>query len=139
MSTEKVHFIAVGGSVMHNLALALKQKGFVVSGSDDELFEPSKSRLLSNGILTDIGWNPEKITTDLDAVIIGMHAKKDNPELIKAQELQLPIYSFPEYIYKQSIDKQRIRENVTVHNSTWLPHTSPTRYSVSRLACQTLQ
>jgi len=108
MSTEKVHFIAVGGSVMHNLALALKQKGFVVSGSDDELFEPSKSRLLSNGILTDIGWNPEKITTDLDAVIIGMHAKKDNPELIKAQELQLPIYSFPEYIYKQSIDKQRI-------------------------------
>jgi len=108
MSTEKVHFIAVGGSVMHNLALALKQKGAIVTGSDDELFEPSKSRLLSNGILGDTGWNPAKITNDLDAVVVGMHAKKDNPELVKAQELKLPIYSFPEYIYKQSIDKQRI-------------------------------
>jgi len=108
MSSEKVHFIAVGGSVMHNLALALHKKGLVVSGSDDELFEPSKSRLSDKGIVSDTGWDTAKITQDLSAVIVGMHAKKDNPELLKAQELQIPIYSFPEYIYKQSIDKQRI-------------------------------
>lgn len=105
----KVHFIAIGGSAMHNLALALHDKGFTVSGSDDEIFEPSRSRLASKGLLPEVqGWFPEKITKDLDAVILGMHARKDNPELIKAQELGLQVYSFPEYIYKYSENKQRI-------------------------------
>jgi len=108
MTPEKVHFIAVGGSIMHNLALALQKKGLIVSGSDDELFEPSKSRLSNSNIVSETGWKAEKITNELDAVIVGMHAKKDNPELLKAQELQIPIYSFPEYIYNHSIDKQRI-------------------------------
>ncbi|MCR6641491.1 MAG: Mur ligase family protein [Sporocytophaga sp.] len=106
---QKVHFIAIGGSAMHNLALALHQKGLIVTGSDDEIFEPSRTRLEKAGILPEkIGWFPEKISTELDAVILGMHAKTDNPELIKAQELGLKIYSFPEYVYQQSIDKQRI-------------------------------
>lgn len=106
---EKVHFIAIGGSVMHNLAIALHKKGLEISGSDDEIYEPSYSRLKENGILPEkSGWQPEKITKDLDAVILGMHARADNPELKRAQELGLKIYSFPEYIYQQSQDKQRI-------------------------------
>ena len=106
---KKIHFIAIGGSVMHNLAIALKQGGAAVTGSDDEIFEPSRSALQSNGLLPDKeGWHPDRITTDLDAVILGMHAKKDNPELLKAQQLGLKIYSFPEYIYNHSVDKQRV-------------------------------
>jgi UDP-N-acetylmuramate: L-alanyl-gamma-D-glutamyl-meso-diaminopimelate ligase len=106
---ERIHFIAIGGSAMHNLAIALKSKGHNVTGSDDEIFEPSKSRLAFHGILPENeGWDPNKITRDLDAVILGMHARKDNPELLKAQELGLKIYSYPEYIYQQNIDKQRI-------------------------------
>jgi UDP-N-acetylmuramate: L-alanyl-gamma-D-glutamyl-meso-diaminopimelate ligase len=106
---QKVHFIAIGGSAMHNLALALHQKGFIVTGSDDEIFEPSRTRLENAGILPEkTGWFPEKISADLDAVILGMHARIDNPELIKAQELGLKIYSYPEYVYQQAIDKQRI-------------------------------
>ena len=98
----RVHFIAIGGSAMHNLAIALHKKGFEVSGSDDEIREPSKSRLAKHGILPDtIGWHPEKISNELDAIILGMHARIDNPELIKAKELGLIIYSFPEYIYEQ--------------------------------------
>jgi len=94
---------------MHNLAIALHKKGFVVSGSDDVLFEPSVSRLKKHGILpAENGWYPEKITTQLDAVILGMHARIDNPELLKAQELGLKVYSYPEYVYEQSKDKQRI-------------------------------
>jgi UDP-N-acetylmuramate: L-alanyl-gamma-D-glutamyl-meso-diaminopimelate ligase len=109
VSTQKVHFIAIGGSAMHNLALALHNKKITVTGSDDELFEPSKSRLEKAGILPSaLGWFPEKITKDLDAVILGMHARADNPELLKAQELGLKIYSYPEYIYQQCLDKQRI-------------------------------
>lgn len=105
----KVHFIAIGGSAMHNLAIALKLKGYEVSGSDDAIFEPSKSRLAKHGLLPEsIGWFPEKITEDLDAVILGMHAHDDNPEMIKAQELGLKIYSYPEYLYEQSKDKTRI-------------------------------
>jgi len=105
----KIHFIAIGGSAMHNLALALHTKGFTVTGSDDEIFEPSKSRLASKGLLPSAqGWFPEKITADLDAVILGMHARKDNPELLRAQELGLNIYSFPEYVYKYSENKQRV-------------------------------
>jgi UDP-N-acetylmuramate: L-alanyl-gamma-D-glutamyl-meso-diaminopimelate ligase len=105
----KIHFIAIGGSAMHNLALALSQNGYQVSGSDDEIFEPSKTRLQNAGILPEaIGWFPEKINRDLDAIILGMHARKDNPELLKAQELGLKVYSYPEFIYEQSKDKQRI-------------------------------
>lgn len=106
---QKIHFIAIGGSIMHNLAIALHKKGHQITGSDDEIFEPSRSLLQSNGLLPATeGWNSEKINTDLDAVILGMHAREDNPELIKAKELGLKIYSFPDYIYEQSIDKQRI-------------------------------
>ena len=105
----KVHFIAIGGSAMHNLAISLKIKGYEVTGSDDEIFEPSKSHLKKYNILpTDIGWNPDKITPDLDAVILGMHAREDNPELMKAKQLGLKIYSYPEYLYEQSKDKTRI-------------------------------
>ncbi len=105
----KIHFIAIGGSAMHNLAISLKIKGYEVSGSDDEIFEPSKSRLKSYGILPEtIGWNSEKITTDIDAIVLGMHARKDNPELIKAEQLGLKIYSYPEFIYEQSKNKKRI-------------------------------
>jgi UDP-N-acetylmuramate: L-alanyl-gamma-D-glutamyl-meso-diaminopimelate ligase len=105
----KVHFIAIGGSVMHQLAIALKRKGYTVSGSDDEIFEPANSNLRQEGILpASEGWDPKKITTDLDAVILGMHAKADNPELARATELGLKIYSFPEYIYQESLKKQRI-------------------------------
>lgn len=94
---------------MHNLALALHHKGYNVSGSDDEVFEPSRSRLAKHGLLpSEMGWNPERITKDLDAVILGMHARADNPELLKAQELGLKIYSYPEYIYRQTKDKTRV-------------------------------
>ncbi len=105
----KVHFIAIGGSAMHNLAIALHKKGFIVTGSDDEIFEPSKSRLQQHGILPEQwGWFPEKITSDIDAIILGMHARTNNPELLKAQELGLNIYSYPEYLYQQTKDKTRI-------------------------------
>ncbi len=105
----KVHFIAIGGSVMHQLAIALRNKGYTVSGSDDEIFEPARSNLAAAGILPgSIGWDPTRITADLDAVILGMHARGDNPELLRAQELHLKIYSFPEYIYQESKDKTRV-------------------------------
>ena len=105
----KVHFIAIGGSAMHNLAIALHQKGAQVTGSDDEIFEPSKGRLARHGILPDaIGWNPDKITADLDAIILGMHAREDNPELKKAQDLGLRIFSYPEYLHEATRDKTRV-------------------------------
>ncbi|MBR8537060.1 peptidoglycan synthetase [Carboxylicivirga sediminis] len=105
----RVHFIAIGGSAMHNLAIALHQKGFQVSGSDDEIFEPSKSRLKQHGLLpAKEGWYPEAICSDLDAIILGMHARKDNPELLEAQKLGLKIYSYPEYLYEQTNNKQRV-------------------------------
>jgi len=104
-----VHFIAIGGSAMHNLAIALSRKGFEVSGSDDEIFEPSRSRLQNQNILPNkIGWDPLKITSDLDAVILGMHAREDNPELLRAKELDISIYSYPEYLYEQSKLKKRV-------------------------------
>ena len=94
---------------MHNLAIALYKKGFTVTGSDDEINEPSLSRLAALGLLpADMGWHPEKITSDLDAIILGMHARTDNPELLRAQELGLKIYSYPEYIYEQSKNKTRV-------------------------------
>jgi UDP-N-acetylmuramate: L-alanyl-gamma-D-glutamyl-meso-diaminopimelate ligase len=105
----KIHFIAIGGSAMHNLALALNHKGYNITGSDDVIFEPSKSRLADKALLPEvIGWFPEKITNTLDAVILGMHAKSDNPELLKAQELQLQIFSYPEFLYEQSKNKTRV-------------------------------
>lgn len=105
----RIHFIAIGGSAMHNLAIALHQKGYRVTGSDDEFFEPSKSRLQQHGLLPESdGWYPERITSDLDAIILGMHARTDNPELIRARELGLKIYSYPEYLYEQTKDKTRV-------------------------------
>ena len=104
-----IHFIAIGGSAMHNLAIALYQKGYQVSGSDDTIHNPSKGRLEKYGLLPEaFGWFPEKITARLDAIILGMHAKKDNAELLKAQELGLKIYSYPEFLYEQSKDKTRV-------------------------------
>ncbi|MUH35631.1 peptidoglycan synthetase [Zobellia amurskyensis] len=105
----QIHFIAIGGSAMHNLALALAHKGDVVTGSDDVIFEPSKSRLKTQGLLPEsFGWYPEKINENLDAVILGMHAKEDNPELLKAQELGIKIYSYPEFLYEHAKDKTRV-------------------------------
>ncbi len=99
----RVHFIAIGGSAMHNLAIALHQKGYQVSGSDDEIFEPSKSRLQLHGLLpAQQGWYPDKISSQLDAIILGMHARTDNPELKRALELGLKVYSYPEYLYSQT-------------------------------------
>lgn len=104
-----IHFIAIGGSAMHNLALALFEKGYTITGSDDTIFEPSKSRLEKRGLLPEkFGWYTEKITSSLDAVILGMHAKPDNVELQKAQELGVKIYSYPEFLYEQSKDKTRV-------------------------------
>jgi len=105
----RIHFIAIGGAAMHNLALALHLKGDIITGSDDEIFDPSKRRLAARGILPEeFGWFSEKITNDLDAVVLGMHAKEDNPELLKAQKLGLKIYSYPEFLYEQSKHKTRV-------------------------------
>jgi UDP-N-acetylmuramate: L-alanyl-gamma-D-glutamyl-meso-diaminopimelate ligase len=106
---KKVHFIAIGGAAMHNLAIDLHNNGYLVTGSDDEIYEPSRSLLAQNGLLpAEIGWFPEKISSDLDCVILGMHARVDNPELLKAQALGLNIYSYPEFVYLQSQNKQRV-------------------------------
>ena len=105
----QVHFIAIGGSAMHNLAIALHKKGYAITGSDDEIFEPSKSRLAACNILpSSQGWDASRITSELDAVILGMHAKADNPELLKAKELGIKIFSYPEYLYEQSKNKKRV-------------------------------
>lgn len=104
-----IHFIAIGGSAMHNLAIALHQKGYQITGSDDTIHDPSKSRLEKYGLLpTEFGWFPEKISSQIEVIILGLHAKKDNPELLKAQELGLKIYSYPEFLYEQSKDKTRV-------------------------------
>src|SRR5690554_6777149 len=104
-----LHFIAVGGAIMHQLAITSFKKGNIVTGSDDIIADPAKSNLFKAGLLPkENGWFPEKITKEIDAIILGMHAKEDNPELLKAIELQIPIYSFPEYIYKMSEQKTRI-------------------------------
>ncbi|NVK50898.1 MAG: peptidoglycan synthetase, partial [Cyclobacteriaceae bacterium] len=106
---KSYHFIAIGGAIMHNLALALVKKGHQVTGSDDEIYEPSRSRLQKAGILPEeYGWFPEKIHPDLNGIILGMHARIDNPELQKAKELGIPIYSFPEFIFNQSKEKKRV-------------------------------
>ena len=105
----RIHFISIGGAVMHNMAIALHKKGFKVTGTDDEIYEPACSRLAKYGLLPEqMGWQPSLITKDIDAIILGMHARKDNPEMLRAQELGLKIYSFPEYMYEQTKDKLRI-------------------------------
>lgn len=104
----RVHFIAIGGSIMHNLAIALAKKGYLVSGSDDHIYEPSRTNLEKEGLLPEAGWDPARITQDIDAVVVGMHAKGDNPELLKAQEMGIRIYSYPEFIYEQAAEKTRV-------------------------------
>ncbi len=105
----RVHFIAIGGAAMHNLAIALKINGFKVTGSDDLIAEPSKTRLLNHHLLpAHFGWDANLITREIDAIILGMHARIDNPELLKAQELGIKIYSYPDYIYQQAVNKTRI-------------------------------
>src|SRR4051812_350173 len=104
-----IHFIAIGGAVMHNLAIVLRRKGHTVTGSDDKIVDPAKANLGKEGILPpSIGFDAAKITAGLDAVILGMHAREDNPELIRAKELGIKIFSFPEYIYEVSKEKQRV-------------------------------
>lgn len=106
----RIHFIAIGGAAMHNLAMAVASKaGYVVTGSDDEIFDPARTHLRDAGLLpAEPGWHPEKITPDIDAIILGMHAREDNPELVRARELGLKIYSFPEYLYEQTRNKVRV-------------------------------
>jgi len=105
----KIHLIAIGGSAMHNMAIALSLKGFEVSGSDDAIFNPSKSRLEKYNLFPEnMGWHPQNIDESIDAIILGMHAREDNPELLRAKELNIPIYSYPEYIFNQSQNKKRI-------------------------------
>jgi UDP-N-acetylmuramate: L-alanyl-gamma-D-glutamyl-meso-diaminopimelate ligase len=106
---KRLHFIAIGGAAMHNLAIALKNKGYIISGSDDEIFEPAKSHLAVKDLLPEkTGWDASRITKDLDGIILGMHARSDNPELLKAQELGIKIYSYPEYLFEQTKDKKRV-------------------------------
>ena len=105
----RIHFIAIGGVIMHSLAIELKQQGHIVTGSDDEIYEPSRTNLLRFDLLpTAFGWNPQNINSEIDLVILGMHAKKNNPELIEAQNYRLPILSFPEYIANYSNHDKRI-------------------------------
>jgi UDP-N-acetylmuramate: L-alanyl-gamma-D-glutamyl-meso-diaminopimelate ligase len=106
---KNIHFIAIGGAIMHQLALALQRQGYVVSGSDDEITDPAKSNLAAKGLLPqEFGWHPEKITHALDAIVLGMHAKADNPELLAAKSMGIPIYSFPQYVYEVSKNKKRV-------------------------------
>lgn len=104
-----IHFISIGGAAMHNLAISLKKNGHKISGSDDEIYEPSRTNLEKNGLLPDqMGWDPSRITRELDLIILGMHAREDNPELIRAKELGIRIESYPSFVYEQSKNKQRI-------------------------------
>lgn len=107
---KHIHFIAIGGAIMHQLALALAKQGYKVTGSDDEINDPARTNLQNAGLLPDRdGWHPEEnITKDIDAIVLGMHAKADNPELLAAQKFNIPIYSFPEYVYKVAKDKKRV-------------------------------
>ena len=132
----RIHFIAIGGAAMHNLALAVASKaGYVVTGSDDEIFDPALTHLREAGLLPEeMGWHPEKITSDIDAIILGMHAREDNPELVRARELGLRIYSFPEYLYEQTKDKIRIVVGGS-HGKTTT--TSMILYVLNRLGIET--
>lgn len=106
---QRIHFIAVGGAIMHQLALALHRKGHTITGSDDEIADPARANLASAGLLPEReGWHPEKISKSLDAIVLGMHARRDNPELLRAEELGIPVYSFPQYVYEVSKKKTRV-------------------------------
>lgn len=106
---KNIHFIAIGGAIMHQLALALQRQGYIVTGSDDEINDPAKSNLAAAGLLpAAFGWFPEKITKQTDAIVLGMHARADNPELLAAKELGIPVYSFPQYVYEVSKNKKRV-------------------------------
>ena len=106
---KRIHLIACGGAAMHNLCIGISLNGHIVTGSDDEIYNPAHDRLKKYGLLPKkMGWDPAKITKKLDFVILGMHARKDNPELLKAQELGLKIYSYPEYIAKHAKKKKRV-------------------------------
>ena len=106
---KHIHFIAIGGAIMHQLALALKRQGYIVTGSDDEINDPARTNLANAGLLpAQNGWFPSNITAQLHAVVLGMHAKADNPELLEAKRLGVPIYSFPQYVYEVSKDKKRV-------------------------------
>src|SRR5690606_21722752 len=106
---KHIHFIAIGGAVMHQLALALHRQGYKVTGSDDDINDPARSNLAAAGILPDAqGWHTDRITPAIDAIVLGMHAKADNPELLAAQNFNIPIYSFPEYIHKVAENKTRV-------------------------------
>ncbi len=105
----KIHLIAIGGSAMHNLAISLFKRGFEITGSDDSIYEPSKSRLEKYNLLPKkLGWYPDRINSQINLVILGMHAREDNAELIKARKLNLSILSYPEYIYEESKNKKRV-------------------------------
>ena len=104
----RIHLIAIGGAIMHNLAIALKRKGYHVTGSDDAIYDPAKSNLNESDLLPEIGWNEDLITADIDVIILGMHARKNNPELVKAQKLGLKIMSFPEFVAAESKNKKRV-------------------------------
>ncbi|MFZ1846311.1 MAG: Mur ligase domain-containing protein [Saprospiraceae bacterium] len=105
----KIHLIAIGGAIMHNLAMELHDNGHIVTGSDDAIYDPALSRLAEKGILpTEFGWHPERVTNELDLVILGMHARIDNPELLKAQEIGVKLMSFPEFMYDHAKDKKRV-------------------------------
>ena len=105
----RIHLIALGGAVMHNLAIALQKNGHQVTGSDDEIYNPSRDRLAKYGLLPKtFGWDATRISRDLDLVILGMHARKDNPELLMAQKLGIPVYSFPAFTFEQAKDKTRV-------------------------------
>ena len=105
---KNIHLIAIGGAIMHNLAIALKQSGYRVSGSDDAIFDPAKSNLEKAGLLPKPGWDSSRISNEIDEIILGMHAKKDNPELLKAQELGIPVKSFPEFVAAECRNKKRV-------------------------------
>ncbi|MFT6321983.1 MAG: UDP-N-acetylmuramate: L-alanyl-gamma-D-glutamyl-meso-diaminopimelate ligase, partial [Granulosicoccus sp.] len=105
----RIHLIAIGGAAMHNLAIALNYNHHTVTGSDDEIYSPSKERLQKHDLLPEtMGWNPDRITKDIDVIILGMHARKDNPELKKAKKIGLKIYSYPEFLFQHAKDKQRV-------------------------------
>ncbi len=105
----KVHVIAIGGSIMHSLAIQLHLLGYAITGSDDIIYDPARTRLSEYGLLPDKeGWFPEKISKDIDLIVLGKHAHSDNPELIRAQELGITVKSFPEFVHERSLDKKRI-------------------------------
>ncbi|MCX6309047.1 MAG: Mur ligase domain-containing protein, partial [Bacteroidia bacterium] len=105
----RIHFVAIGGAAMHNLAIALHLKGHEVTGSDDEIFDPASTNLARHGLLPEkFGGFPEQIVKSLDCIVLGMHAREDNPELIRAKELGIRIFSYHEFLYEETQNKTRV-------------------------------